>query len=240
MSERCHSDHTQNKHAALRCILRVALPVIDQVNKRLSWSHDRPLIVDTHGGPGMYSTGPGSPVIAEEVCRELHIDADLVAYEIDDPTAEQLKSVYGGHVFSCGYEEMPSLFEQIGGKRFGLINVDPRGAKDFDPMPIFHAMREDAGRYMDIIVHASQTASRRARDIELEDKLAVFEEIGFERIGFSFTQDRGNTLAWHWQMWFLTRSPRDSYVKQIRDAARQTGHLAEIANVEQLALEVVA
>lgn len=240
MSERCHSEHTKNKHAALRCMYQVALPTIDQVNKRQPWSYQRPLIVDTHGGPGWYSTGPGSPLIAQQVCEEQHITADLVAYEIDEATAAQLRGFYKGHVLARGYEHLPQLFEEIGGKRFGLVNVDPRGAKDFDPMPIFHAMQTDAGRYMDVIVHASRTASRRARDIELEDKLAVFEEIGFERIGFSFTQDQGNTLAWHWQMWFLTRSPRSEYVRYIRAAAKMTGHLAEIQDVEQLTLEVVA
>jgi hypothetical protein len=241
------SEHSKHKHLALPKIVTAALPIIGTVSAAQRGGFARPLLlIETHAGPGVWADGiEGSPVILLQAAERRSVLVRMLACELDATRREALQGVMADRqedvVIAEDYRSaLSAASELLGGKHseppFGLVNVDPTG-DDFDHEAILSALSGPYLRRMDVILHYSETANRRAVAVapsraRINDKIDSFGRAGFQMMKFAFPQDRGNDRSWRWRLAYGSRFQGNAptglpYLDAVREAALGAGLLQD-------------
>jgi len=129
------------------------------------------LFVDMTAGPGSTVHGDGSPLIFQQVARELKLPHKAFLIERDSESASRLSSLLTDDpnmsvVHGDNKDHLPLCLEWLKGKplHYGMIYSDANGEIDqlpFDVLAEVSPMR--LLQYVDILIHLSPTIIKRVR-----------------------------------------------------------------------------
>lgn len=237
-----YSGHSHHKHAALGPMIEAAMPVIGTVLQMTPSARGTPpLLFDTHAGPYRWGDGVlGSPHLL--ATKSPFVERRLVLCEINpERRASLLANLDGCRWDYKVYEDYREVLgrasswrrSQGGAAPFGLMNIDPTGATDFDHEVIVAALDTAYLQRMDVILHGSETAHARVQGANPDaatwaEKMNAFKRIGFKFATLQFPQDKKQQASSRWRLAFGTRYEGtayagEAYIDAVREAALGAG-----------------